>query len=155
MTNKCLKFKYGEKCKQKSICPTLMSLPILCSIQDLAFARSQLTSMRPSLPRLLISWSGFTTSFCARKRNYTSCMKAGQKKYKRQTSVWSHGLAATRASHLVVPSTEANLHWPAPEVCERNLFSRSLPVASRIAFADIFQPVQPFLLMTESKHTQN
>jgi hypothetical protein len=134
-----------------------MSLPILCSIQDLAVARLQLTSMRPSLPRLLISWSGFTTSFCTRKRNYiTRCVKAGQKSKikKRQTSVWSHGLAATRASHLVFSSTEANLHWPAPEVCERNLFSRSLPVASRIAFADISQPVQPFLLVTQETHAK-
>lgn len=53
------------------------------------------------------------------------------------TDVFSHGLAATSASQLVVASTAAKLQRAAPELASSSRLSMSLPVASRIALADM------------------
>lgn len=52
--------------------PITWSLPILSSTQAFTSGSSTLTLISPSLPRLLISWSGFTTSFSVASHGFST-----------------------------------------------------------------------------------
>jgi hypothetical protein len=96
--------------------PTNCSLFMRSAIHFWHWLRSALTFIRPSFPLRLISWSGLTTS----------------------RSLASHGFSSTMCDQLVASVTVTKRHLAAVVPATSFRFIRSLPVASRIAFADMF-----------------